>query len=135
MLRAMLIACALILVLLFNVCAYAQDENMDSTRESAAAIETNNIPYKHSPINKFGRGLINTVTCWAEIPGQVAVVSKEQNPAIGMTLGLGEGMFTMLLRGATGLVDVFTFFMPPYDKPLMQPEYAIVDADKKVFGD
>jgi len=122
--KALLICCAMILA--FSVIgAYAQDCG------EKGAIEENDFNYEKSPANKLGRGLINTATCWAEIPGEIAKISKEKDPLVGTAVGIIQGTFLALVRGATGIFDVATCIFPPYDKPMMKPEYGIVRADKE----
>lgn len=108
---------------------YAESEvdtgNYDET------IETSEIKYTNSPVNKLGRGVVNTATCWAEIPAEIFAVSKDSDPVAGCTLGLAKGIFTGLLRGLTGIYDAVTFLIPPYNKPLMEPEYALQSVDQK----
>lgn len=108
-------------LVLLSVNGYAQDKNSDN---SSVVINSDNICYEKTPLNKLGRGALNIVTCWAEIPGDVMKVSNEKNGLAGITLGLVEGIFTTLIRGITGVYDVVTFVIPPYSKPLMEPEYA-----------
>lgn len=116
-----------VLVLLIAVNVFAEE----GETASSAVIDADNMNYENTPINKFGRGVANTATCWAEIPAEVAKVSKEKDPFLGCTLGFAQGIFTTLVRGATGLFDVVTFIIPPYNEPVMQPEYAVENADGK----
>ncbi|MFY9402126.1 MAG: exosortase system-associated protein, TIGR04073 family [Candidatus Omnitrophota bacterium] len=95
-------------------------------------IDADKIPYKQSPLNKLDRGIINGATFWAELPAEVAKVSKEQNPAMGATVGVVQGTITSVIRAGTALFDTFTFFIPPYDKSIMRPEYAVNRADAKM---
>jgi putative exosortase-associated protein (TIGR04073 family) len=130
MARKVLFICVLIIPLILGMViipniARAEDED-------SYGFDTADIQYENSPVNKLGRGLINTATCWAEIPGEVARVSNETNPAIGFTLGVVQGTINTLIRGAMGIVDTLTFFAPPYDKPMMKPEYALVSADENI---
>ena len=94
-------------------------------------IDADTINYENTAVNKLGRGVINTATAWAEIPAEVAKVSRERDPLLGATLGVVEGTITGVIRGVSGLIDAFTFFMPPYDKPCMKPEYALTRADRE----
>jgi putative exosortase-associated protein (TIGR04073 family) len=82
-----------------------------------------------SAFDKLSRGVVNTVTCWAEIPEGIIKVSKEEEPVKGCVLGTIGGACAMALRAATGIFDTLTFFVPPYDKPLMEPEYALQGSD------
>lgn len=106
--------------------ALAQEE----TQQEYARInlDAEDIHYSKTPLNKLGRGLINIVTCWAEIPGQAYKVAEEKDPLTGSTLGVVEGFCSAGLRGLSGIFDVATFLIPPYNKPLMKPEYALGSA-------
>lgn len=95
------------------------------------AIKEEDFDYTKSPANKLGRGLVNTATCWTEIPGEMARISNKTDPLVGGTVGLLQGTFLALVRGVTGLYDTLTFVIPPYDKPVMEPEYGIKKADKE----
>ena len=121
--RIFLICCAFIFALSLAA-VYAED------KEGGGLFDEQNFQYQKSPVNKLGRGLINTATCWAEIPGQIAKISKERDPLVGTTMGLLQGTFLALVRGATGIYDMLTCVISPYDKPIMEPEYAVVEADK-----
>jgi len=125
--RILLILCALTFLLSLSIISYAQEAKTQSTAECIpdAPVKTEDMRYGKSPFNKLGRGAINTATCWLEIPAEVCRLSEEKGPFVGYTLGFAEGIFTTLLRGATGIFDAVTFIIPPYNKPLMKPEYAI----------
>jgi putative exosortase-associated protein (TIGR04073 family) len=86
--------------------------------------------YEDSPVNKMGLGMINAATSWTELPRQVARVSEEDNALVGWTLGFGEGLVSGLARGMSGALDMATFGVPPYDKPLMSPEYSVKQPNK-----
>lgn len=81
--------------------------------------------YVDTPVEKMGVGIINTTTSWADIPQKIAEVSERDNIFLGVTLGLGEGIVSGVARGASGVADVATFGVGPYDKPMMQPEYKV----------
>lgn len=126
--RKLQILCSVILALSLLAPADAQ-ETQTEVIDNNYSIDGNNISYENSPVNKLGRGLINTATCWAEVPASVAKVSEQSDPFIGTTLGAVEGVFTGILRGITGLFEAVTFVIPPYNKPIMEPEYALKSAD------
>jgi putative exosortase-associated protein (TIGR04073 family) len=84
----------------------------------------------NSPANKMGAGALNAATSWTEIPKQIGEVSQEYNPLLGVTIGLGEGIMLGLARGASGVADMATFTLPPYDKPLINPEYKVAEPEK-----
>lgn len=113
-----------VFVLLAGFAFAQQDSGEDKEAPSATLVDTADPHYNKTPINKLGRGAINIATCWEEIPADVFRVSKEKNDFAGYTLGLAEGATTAVIRALTGVFDVVTFILPPYDKPLMQPEYA-----------
>jgi putative exosortase-associated protein (TIGR04073 family) len=98
--------------------------------ENFEAFNLEEINYENSAVNKLGRGLINTATFWVEIPGRVAQVSAEENPLLGVTLGGAEGTFNALVRGVSGVFDTVTCAFPPYDQPVVLPEYALKSADQ-----
>jgi putative exosortase-associated protein (TIGR04073 family) len=126
-----LIVCVLVLLLLMAAgtgvrVVYAQDE------DTAFSLDTENFDYQNTPVNKLGRGIVNTASCWAEIPGEIARVSKQSDPVIGFTLGLAQGTINTIIRGAVGIFDTLTCLVPPYNKPEMKPEYALQSADKNI---
>ena len=129
MVRKVFIICLFVLplVLGMSICIKAA---LAEGSEPAFQIDLSNIEYDNSPANKLGRGLINTATCWAEVPGEVARVSKEKDPLIGFTLGLAQGVMNTIIRGAVGIYDTLTCVIPPYNKPELQPEYALQSADE-----
>jgi len=126
--KQLYILCSVILALSLLAPADAQEVRTEVT-DYGYSIDNNNINYENSPVNKLGRGLINTATCWAEVPASVARVSEQTDPFVGTTLGAVEGVFTGILRGITGLFEAVTFVIPPYNKPIMEPEYALKSAD------
>ena len=73
--------------------------------------------------DKLGRGLINGATGWCEYPKQIVETSKEDNIAVGLTWGQLKGVGMGIARTGLGVYDTATFFLPPYDKPVMEPKY------------
>lgn len=128
--RMVLFSCALSFALLLVANVYAEEASV-AQNSTSSAIDTSNMKYERYPLNKLGRGLVNTLTCWIEVPAQVLKVSGDRDPFIGCTLGLAEGFCTALMRGVTGVFDVATFIVPPYNRPLMRPEYAITSFEDK----
>ena len=74
---------------------------------------------------KLGRGLANTLTGFVEIPKKVILISKNDNPLIGLTWGFVKGTGVGLLRTAAGVYETVTFPIPaPADyEPIIQPEF------------
>jgi putative exosortase-associated protein (TIGR04073 family) len=89
--------------------------------------------YRNFPTNKMGIGVINATTSWTDIPREVSRVSQEENIVSGMTLGFGEGVVSTVKRGSAGAIDVATFGLPPYDEPLLEPEYKVKNPDEEGF--
>ena len=123
-----LVVILLLLIGLLPGTVFCQEYRGDYRR----SLDRDEINYQNSPVNKLGRGAVNTVTCWAEIPSEVIRVTQEKDPLAGATLGLVEGTLTGIVRGITGIADMLTFFAPPYDKPYMKPEYPLVGLAKKM---
>ncbi len=87
------------LVLVAGSCAWAQD-----------------------PIHKAGRGVVNVLTGWIEVPKQIHVGSREDNPVIGFGKGLARGVGLTVLRMGVGVYEALTFpiaypqgFASPYE--------------------
>lgn len=72
---------------------------------------------------KLSRGLVNGLTGIVEVPKQIYLVSKEREPITGITYGLAKGICYGVLRTATGVYDIVSFPIPPYNKPVMDPEF------------
>jgi putative exosortase-associated protein (TIGR04073 family) len=126
----LIIFCALLVFL-----PAARSENLElaeSHEDEIYGIDTHEINYENSALNKLGRGLINTATCWSEVPAKTAEVSKEKDITVGVTLGAAEGLVNGALRVVSGLYDTLTFMIPPYDKPYLKPEYALEDAEEQI---
>jgi len=123
--KRILLVC-LALVFIFSLAgAYAQDYE-------TKALDEEKVDFEKTAVNKLGRGLVNTATCWAEIPAEVARISNEKDPVIGATLGVLQGTILTIVRGASGLFDILTSPFGPYDKPLVKPDYAVTRADKEI---
>jgi putative exosortase-associated protein (TIGR04073 family) len=127
-LKAILFLCIMIAVF----CAFALSYADDGGQSTGYGYEPDKAAYDNTPMSKLNRGAVNSATFWAEIPADVAKVSKEKDPVAGCTLGVMQGTFNAVVRGFTGLFDVVTFFAPPYNKPLMKPEYAVNRADENI---
>ena len=74
--------------------------------------------------DKSGRGLINTATGWYEYPKQIVETTKEHNIAVGFTWGQIKGLGMGVARYGMAIYDIATFYLPPYDEPVIEPEYA-----------
>jgi len=72
---------------------------------------------------KLGNGLGNALTGWMEVPRKISEVSQEKDAFAGITVGTITGAFYGVGRTAAGVLDTATFVVPPYDKPIMEPNY------------
>jgi len=70
----------------------------------------NSIPYTGltEPFPCMGRGLVNIVSCWLEIP-RCVVYDNAALPGIGILLGIPEGAFFTVARAGSGSTDLVTF--------------------------
>lgn len=83
--------------------------------------------------HKLGRGLVNGLTCWVEIPRNIAIEWERTDPVTGIGLGTVKGVGYGFARFATGVYETFTFPFPiPADyASMIEPEFVITD----VWGD
>ena len=82
------------------------------------------------PIHKAGRGVVNILTSWIEIPKQLHLGSQEDNPVVGVGMGLAKGVSLTVLRIGVGAYEAVTFPLPypkgyvsPYEQ-MQLPDYA-----------
>ncbi len=80
---------------------------------------------EYSAARKLGRGLSGLGTGFLEVPGCITKRYQKQGPAVGFTVGLGEGIGRFALRELVGGFEVVTswFEVPPGFRPVMQPEF------------
>ena len=72
--------------------------------------------------NKLERGPKNIILGWTEVPHAVVRVTKEtNNPFLGITIGLIEGVLNAIARTASGTVDTVTFGVNPDAEPAVKP--------------
>jgi putative exosortase-associated protein (TIGR04073 family) len=115
-----LVICFIMIVLFGSSNAYSSD-----IQGSPAPFNSGNMGYETTPVHKLGRGVANILTFYLEIPASELRAGECHHDTFAAFLtGTFQGIFTALYRGLTGVCDVITFFAPPYDKPLMEPEYA-----------
>ena len=82
------------------------------------------------PIHKAGRGVVNILTCWIEMPKQLHLGAQEDNPIVGIGTGIGKGVSLTVLRLAMGAYEAVAFAIPyprgyvsPYEE-MQLPDYA-----------
>lgn len=76
--------------------------------------------WAQDPIHKMGRGVVNVLTGWIELPKQIHLGKQEENPVAGISRGLVKGVGLTVLRGGIGLYEAFTFALP-YPKGFVSP--------------
>lgn len=76
--------------------------------------------WAQDPIHKMGRGVVNVLTGWIELPKQVHLGSQEENPIVGLGWGLFRGASLTVLRAGVGLFETLTFPLP-YPKAYASP--------------
>ena len=76
--------------------------------------------WAQDPIHKMGRGVVNVLTGWIEIPKQIHLGSQEENPVVGIGTGVLKGAGLTLLRGGVGIYEAL-FFAIPYPKDYASP--------------
>jgi len=75
---------------------------------------------------KLGRGIVNVVTGWVELPMNIYDTSVDtNNPLMGITYGTLKGLGMAVVRTGAGAYDTVTFLFPmPQDySPVLQPEF------------
>jgi putative exosortase-associated protein (TIGR04073 family) len=113
-----------------NPPAASEPSAAPDVNESQTPIHAGKMGYEKTPLNKLERGILNIATFYLEIPASEYRVTKDKDNAFfGATMGTVQGVFTALFRGLTGVLDTVTFLVPPYNKPLMVPEYAVDSLD------
>ena len=76
--------------------------------------------WAQDPIHKMGRGMVNVLTGWIELPKQIHLGSQEENPVTGLCWGLLKGGGMTVLRSGVGLYEFATFPIP-YPKKFSSP--------------
>jgi len=68
-------------------------------------------------------GLSNTLLGWTELPRRIYDTSQDKGIGEGLTTGLIDGLAYGIARTGAGIIDTALFYMPPFDKPIMDPLY------------
>ena len=76
--------------------------------------------WAQDPIHKMGRGVVNVLTGWIELPKQIHLGSQEDNPIAGLGRGVLKGLGLTVLRGGVGIYEALTFPLP-YPKEFASP--------------
>lgn len=83
--------------------------------------------YAQSPTKKLGRGIVNIITGWLELPKNIYKTTTEENLFAGLTIGVAKGIGMTIVRTGAGIYDAatFPFPLPENYKPLLEPEYVL----------
>ena len=76
--------------------------------------------WAQDPIHKAGRGVVNVLTGWIELPKQIHLGSQDPNPVSGLGWGLLKGVGLTVLRAGMGIYEALTFPIP-YPKAFTSP--------------
>ncbi len=68
--------------------------------------------WAQDPIAKMGRGVVNILTSWIEIPKNIHTGNQQENPVVGVASGVLKGAGMTLLRVGVGAFEVVTFPFP-----------------------
>ncbi|MCX7017123.1 MAG: exosortase system-associated protein, TIGR04073 family [Candidatus Sumerlaeota bacterium] len=79
--------------------------------------------------DKLGRGIVNTLTGFVEVPKNMAREWRRTDPFTGCIVGFIKGVGWGWGRTWTGIYDVVTFPLPIPEGyvPLMEPEFVLTD--------
>ncbi len=77
--------------------------------------------------HKLGRGVVNVLTGWLEIPKQTAKEWRRTDPFTGTVLGLIKGLWLGIARTFAGFYEIisFPFPIPRNYEPIMLPEFVL----------
>lgn len=70
---------------------------------------------------KLSRGCKNLGLGWTDIPKTIVDTSKQSNAFVGITIGTLKGVCQAVARTVSGAVDVVTFPVGTYDRPVIKP--------------
>ena len=72
--------------------------------------------YKEKAPGMLGRGLLNVVSCPIDIPVSTVNGAKTTKPEfVGAVGGFATGAVCTILRAASGIIDVATFWVPGFN--------------------
>lgn len=64
------------------------------------------------PLHKAGRGVVNVLTSWVEMPKNFHLGMEEDNPVAGAAWGLVKGAGLASVRIVLGAYEAVTFLIP-----------------------
>ncbi len=76
---------------------------------------------------KLGRGVMNVLTGWVEVPKNIAIYWKETDPFSGTVVGTITGVGWAIARTIGGVYEIVSFPFPYPDNylPLIEPEFIL----------
>jgi putative exosortase-associated protein (TIGR04073 family) len=80
-------------------------------------------------LHKMGRGVVNVVTCWVEVPRQISKQWEQTDPVTGLFVGGAKGIGWGFARLMTGVYETctFPFPVPAGYGPMIEPEFVVTD--------
>jgi len=110
---AALMTLALAAMMLLSSPAHAQLERRDSDFDKM--------------LHKLGRGIVNVLTGWIEIPKEIAEAWRETDPVSGFVVGGIKGIGYTIVRTVAGFYEILTFPMPFPENygPIIEPEFVL----------
>ncbi len=77
--------------------------------------KANSPVYKVKAGAMFGRGLLNAGSCFVDLAVQTVEKSKSGPPIAGTLTGIVSGATCTVLRAASGVIDVASFWVPGFN--------------------
>lgn len=78
----------------------------------ALIVSFSSVGYAQNPPAKLGRGIVNTLTGFWELPIKILKTCKSDGMPVGLTVGMAKGIGWSLYRTAVGLYEIVTFPIP-----------------------
>ena len=105
---------ALVVGIAGTLCVAAGAARADVVPGPSTDVHVTFAPPSYAPFDKLGRGVINLLGGWLEIPSQMEAGYRRhpENAGAGMVGGLGVGVFTGVRRTIVGAFETVTFFLP-----------------------
>lgn len=121
-----LIVCVIAVVLVsFSSFVFAVDTAAPTTEDKKPCEKAKSC--STGPIQKANRGAGNLLLGWSEVPKKIINLTNEcSDPVRGVLVGGYQGVCKALVRTFSGAVDLATFPIGKYDKPIIQPEATVI---------
>jgi len=88
---------------------------------SAVSIADTKTPRPKNAGDKLVAGLTNVVTGIVEVPLHISNSLNKKTPGALMQEGIIDGATAAGFRIFSGILDALTFWLPPYDKLIIEP--------------